>query len=183
MKNYESVSDEELVETIRSHDKNLFVHILNRYQKKLMRYVRYLIHDDDKTADIVQQSFIKAFINLHGFDTKKKFSSWIYRITHNEALNAVKKSKNEVRLSPEFDVPSNQDLEIEFDTKEIINQAHGCLDLMPVLYSEPLALHFLDDKSYEEISDILHIPMGTVATRINRAKLLMKTICQKQNIR
>ena len=56
-----------------------------------------------------------------------------------------------------------------------------CLNDMPIKYSEPLMLHFIEDSSYEDISDILRLPMGTVATRINRAKALMRKICQKNN--
>jgi len=55
---------------------------------------------------------------------------------------------------------------------------HNCLEQIPIIYSESLALFFLDEKSYEEISDILRIPMGTVAVRINRAKIYMKKICE-----
>lgn len=144
-----------------------------------MRYVKYLISDEDKAADIVQETFIKAYTNLNGFDIKKKFSSWLYRISHNEAMNAVKKHHREVPMDPEFDAPGNQNIEEEFDRKEIVKQAHSCLGQIPIMYSEPLALYYLDEKSYEEISDILRIPMGTVATRINRAKIFMKKICQK----
>ncbi len=71
--------------------------------------------------------------------------------------------------------------EVYYPSKEIIEKAKNCLSQMPIIYSEPLALYYLEDKSYEEISDILRIPMGTVATRINRSKVIMKNICQKKN--
>ena len=179
MSELSKLTDEKLVELVRSKDRELYSEIIRRYQDKLMRYVRYLLNDEDKAADVVQETFIKAFINLNGFDTKKKFSSWLYRISHNEAMNAVKKYHREVPLDPDFDTPAKNNVEEEFDKKEIVQKAHSCLDQMPILYSEPLALYYLDEKSYEEISDILRIPMGTVATRINRAKILMKKICQK----
>ena len=176
---FRDFTDEQLIEEVRSNNKELYVHIVERYQNKLMRYITYLIHDEQKAADIVQETFIKAYINLNGFDVNKKFSSWIYRIAHNEAMNLVKKYKKEVSMDVGFDIKSNLDIEEEFNKKEIIEKTKKCLSKMPIIYSEPLALHFLDDKSYEEISDILRIPMGTVATRINRAKAIMKNICQK----
>jgi len=168
MPDYQSISDEMLVEKIRSKDKNLYTHIVERYEAKLMKYAFYLINDQHKAADVVQESFIKAYINLNSFNTKKKFSSWIYRIVHNESINMIKKYKKEISLD-------------EIDAKEIIAKAQNCLSQMPIIYSEPLALYYLEEKSYEEISDILRIPMGTVATRINRAKIIMKLICQKKN--
>ncbi len=181
MPDYQSISDEMLVEKIRSKDKNLYTHIVERYEAKLMKYAFYLINDQHKAADVVQESFIKAYINLNSFNTKKKFSSWIYRIVHNESINMIKKYKKEISLSPKFDIPSNINIEDEIDAKEIIAKAQNCLSQMPIIYSEPLALYYLEEKSYEEISDILRIPMGTVATRINRAKIIMKLICQKKN--
>jgi len=179
MSDNEKFSDEEIVEKVRSNDRELYAVIVKRYQNKLMRYATYLVTDEHKAADIVQAAFIKAFINLNGFNTNKKFSSWIYRIVHNEAMNVVKKYKKEIPLLENLDFPSRENIEEELDRKEIVDRIHKCLAKMPILYSEPLVLRYLGDKSYEEISDILRIPMGTVATRINRAKLLMKHICQK----
>jgi RNA polymerase sigma-70 factor, ECF subfamily len=95
MQNFKDFSDEQLVEEVRSKDQELYSHIVDRYQAKLMRYIKYLIFDEYKAADVVQETFIKAFINLNGFDTRKKFSSWIYRIAHNEAMNSVKKYHRE----------------------------------------------------------------------------------------
>ncbi len=181
MPDYQSMSDELLVEKIRSKDKNLYAFIVERYEKKLMKYASYLINDQHKAADAVQESFIKAYVNLNSFNTKKKFSSWMYRIVHNEAINIIKKYKKEVSLSSNFDLPSKTNIEDEMNKKEIIEKAKNCLSQMPIIYSEPLALYYLEDKSYEEISDILRIPMGTVATRINRSKVIMKNICQKKN--
>lgn len=181
MVNYKYESDEELVEIIRSKDKDAYILIVRGYQDKLMRYVTFLIQDADKSADVVQETFIKAFVNLQGFDTKKKFSSWIYRIAHNEAMNAIKKYSREVNLSPELDIPSNQNVEEEYSKKEVVKMARKCLGKIPVIYSEPLELFYLEDKSYEEISDILRLNIGTIGTRISRAKVIMKKICQKKN--
>ncbi len=171
--------DEELVVLIRTKEKERFTDIVERYKDKLLRYATYLIHDEQKAMDVVQDAFIKAYVNLNGFDVRKKFSSWIYRIVHNEAMNSVKKYHKETPFLPNVDFQSEENIEYDFTRKEIIENAQSCLDGMSVLYSEPLALYYLDEKSYEEISDILRIPMGTVATRINRAKILMKILCQK----
>ena len=146
MADYAKFTDEELVTVIRSKNKELYTHIVGRYQDRLMRYVRYLINDEDKTADVIQETFIKAFINLNGFDTKKKFSSWLYRISHNEAMNAVKRFRKEVPINPDFDAPATDDIEEEFDKKEIVQKAHSCLNQIPMMYSEPLALYYLDEK-------------------------------------
>ncbi|KKR51744.1 MAG: RNA polymerase, sigma-24 subunit, ECF subfamily [Parcubacteria group bacterium GW2011_GWE1_40_20] len=179
MKDVSKLSDEKIVELVCKKDRELYVHIIKRYQNKLMRYVNYLIGDENHASDIVQDSFIKAYINLKGFDTKKKFSSWIYRIVHNEAMNIINKQKKQTSLYKEKDFDSGIDIESDFIKKELKTRAHNCLNLMAVIYKEPLSLYYLEEKSYEEISDILKIPAGTVGTRINRAKIIMKKICQK----
>lgn len=173
------LSDEQLVKYVREQDKETYVEIINRYKDKLIRYAFYLTGDDDKAADVVQESFIKAYINLNGFDVKKKFSSWIYRIVHNEAMNILNQDKKQLPLNEDIDFDSGVNLEDDFVKKELQIKAKDCLKRLPVIYREPLTLFFLEEKSYEEISDILRMPIGTVGTRINRAKVLMKKICQK----
>jgi len=172
-------SDEQLVKYIREQDKEAYAEIINRYEDKLMRYALYLTGDDDKAADVVQEAFIKAYINLNGFDIRKKFSSWIYRIVHNEAMSVLRKHHKDVAIFEDVDFDSGIDLENDLIKQELQARTHYCLGKMPILYREPLSLYFLEDKSYDEISDILRIPIGTVGTRINRAKVLMRKICQK----
>jgi RNA polymerase sigma-70 factor, ECF subfamily len=177
MHDFKNISDEELVIKVRKDNKEFFAEIVNRYQDKLMRYATYLINNKEKAADVVQESLIKAFINLNGFNTNKKFSSWIYRIVHNEAMNAVKKYHKEIPIEKDMDWISNVNLEEEFDKKQIQEMTQKCINDMPIKYAEPLMLYFMEDYSYEDISDILRLPMGTVAIRISRAKALMKNIC------
>ena len=179
MDNYDDFSDEEIAEKVRQDALELYAVIIERYQGKLLRYATGLSGDRDKAADIVQDSFIKAFVNLKGFDLKKRFSSWIYRIAHNEAMNAIKKSGREISLPEDWDIESGEDIQDDYDSKETVARVEKCFGQMPVLYSEPLFLHYIEDRSYEEIGDILRMPMGTVATRISRAKKLMKKICQE----
>lgn len=82
-------------------------------------------------------------------------------------------------MNEEIECDSGIDLEDDFIRSELINRTQHCLAQMPLLYKEPLSLFYLEEKSYEEISDILRIPIGTVGTRVNRAKGIMKKLCQK----
>ena len=179
MSNIHELSDEKLIEKIRSSDQELYSLIVERYQDKLLRYASSLVHDGDMAADVVQDSFIKVFINLRGFNTKKKFSSWIYRIVHNEAINAIKKYHREVQMPEGMDFKSGEDIKTDFEKEETAREIRSCLARIPQIYSAPLILFYIDNKAYQEISDILRIPMGTVAIRISRAKKLMEKLCQK----
>lgn len=180
MSELSKLTDEEVVEYTKTKDKQAYAEIIRRFQDKLMRYATHILNDHDKASDVVQESFIKAYTNLNSFDTKKKFSSWIYRIVHNEAINLIKKYKKELPLFNDIDFDSGINIEKDYTKKEIIEMVRSCINEMPVLYKEPLSLFFLEDKSYNEISDILRIPTGTVGTRINRAKILMKKTCLKK---
>jgi len=179
MNNISNASDEHIIAIVRTHDKNAYDEIIKRYQPKLMRYAGYIMGDEQMGADVVQESFIKAYINLNGFDTKKQFSSWIYRIVHNEAMNMLGTRKKQDSIDDAIEFDSGVNIEDDFIKQELISHAHHCLELMPMLYKEPLSLFYLEEKSYEDISDILRIPIGTVGTRVNRAKGMMKKICQK----
>lgn len=181
MDKFKKMTDEELIKYIVGEDKELFLEIVLRYQEKLYRYAYSLVRDNHKATDIVQNSFIKAFINLNSFNQEFKFSTWIYRIIHNEALNEIKKNKKEIIIPEDLDIKSDEDLEFNFDQNEMSLRVRECISLMSIKYGEPLTLFYLEEKSYDEISDILRIPIGTVGTRINRAKNLMKEICQKKN--
>ena len=138
-----------------------------------------LVQDRDKALDVVQDTFIKAYVNLNGFNAKRSFSSWIYRILHNEALNELKKHHRETKLPEGFDAPDPNHFEEELSREETAAMVRKCLQRIPVKYAEPVALYYLEDKSYEEISDILRLPVGTVGVRINRAKKAMRRICQE----
>ena len=86
-----NLTDEEIVRITREEDKEVYTHLVRRYEDKLLRYIKRYIKNEDTSEDVLQTTFIKAYENLNGFDIKKKFSSWIYRIAHNEALNKLKK--------------------------------------------------------------------------------------------
>lgn len=144
-----------------------------------MRYANSILSDRDKAMDVTQDVFIKAYINLNGFNAKRSFSSWIYRIAHNEAINTVKKYGRETKMPDDFDAADPSHFIDDLTREDTVKMVHKCLDKIPIKYAEPIALFYLEDKTYEEISDILRIPAGTVGVRINRAKKAMRQTCQE----
>jgi len=140
-----------------------------------------LTQDHAKALDIVQETLIKAYINLNGFNIKKSFSAWIYRILHNEAVNALKKHRRETALPEGFDVADPSHFENDMTREESAAMIEKCLKKIPLKYAEPVALYYLGEKSYEEISNILRIPVSTVGVRINRAKKAMRGICREMS--
>jgi RNA polymerase sigma-70 factor, ECF subfamily len=167
-------------------DVDSYALIVERYETKLLRYAGYLLKDPDQAADAVQEAFIKAYINLRSFNLNKQFSSWIYRITHNEAMNLVKKHKKTFSFS-DLDI-NNDTLAVNYayganlDKMFLKKEVQGCLQKLHVKYQEVVVLYYFQNQSYEEISDILHIPKSTVGVRINRAKKLLKTACEAKGV-
>lgn len=178
MQQIHDLSDEDVVSLVRTKNKELYAEILRRYEKKLVRYALYILGDDGKAKDAVQESFIKAYVNLQGFDRRKKFSSWIYRIVHNEAMNSISRDVKQRHIEHDEDFDSGVDLEEEVGRAELIKKARDCMQDLPILYKEPLLLYYFEEKNFDEISDILRIPIGTVGTRVARGKRLLKKICQ-----
>jgi RNA polymerase sigma-70 factor (ECF subfamily) len=178
------MTDEEIAKKVQSGEIEPFELLVQRYQEKLIRYGRKFLSDQRDIEEIVQEVFIKAYINIKSFDLSKKFSSWIYRIAHNEFVNKIKKKKRNPLfffdldlLMPHFVSQETPDKEVDRkETQELINK---CLDKIKIKYREPLVLYYIEELSYKEISDILHIPVSTVGVRIKRAKQAMKSLCQK----
>ncbi len=176
------LSDERVVVKVLG-DKEAYVELVRRYEEKLLRYVRYLIGDRE-ADEVVQETFIKTYINLRSFKEKRgKFSSWIYRIAHNEAMNKVKK-KRDVSLDVndwlKEVLPGKANVEKEYERKEEKEMVREGLSKLSFKYRSVLSLYYLEDKNYEEISEILKIPMGTVGIRLRRGKEKLRKICNNK---
>lgn len=179
--NDNSVSDEEIVKQVLFGNQERYREIVLRFRSKLLRYSVTLIGNKDKAEDVVQETFIKAYLNLNSFDTTKKFSSWLYRIAHNEAVNNIRKYRREISLEENEmvvnKIASNQNVLKEVIKNEKVLEIGECIQKLPIKYSEPLELFYIGEKSYDEIGDILRLPISTVGVRINRAKQMAKKIC------
>ena len=177
-------SDEELVKLVINKDQEYYAEIVERYEAKLIRYARTIVYDADVAADVVQNTFIKAFVNLRGFNTKLKFSSWIYRITHNEAINMIRKSSKELRPDDEswFDTIADdrETADDELDKIFLAEEIGSALKQLETKYREPIILHIYEGKAYKEIGDILKLPTATVGTRISRGKSQLKKIIEEK---
>lgn len=154
-----------------------FACIYNRYEDRLIRYIRRLgALSREEAEDVLQDAFVKVWKSLGLYDTKMEFSNWLFRILHNETISYLRKKKISGRLfEKDYDEAKYADRAEDTDESGHYfpaseNEIYPLLDKMVLKHKEVLILKFLENMSYEEISDILKIPEGTVATRINRAK-------------
>lgn len=178
-------TDEELVVEIRNGNVDLYGEIIKRYKIPLFSYIKRFSYSSDDAEDILQEVYLKIYRNLFGFDTKKKFSSWAYRIAHNETINYLKKhSKIKISLDElNRDILDEKiDLEQNLDQKFLAKEMEKYLNLLNIKYREILILYYFEEKSYEEISEILRLPKNTVGTYIYRAKKnLIKELKSQKN--
>lgn len=173
-------TDEQLAEQIQEGDQRALADIIERYQQKLFFYTLRMVGSEDEADDVVQETFLKAYQNINSFDVSRKFSSWIYRIAHNQAVNAVKK-KNRVKLVEVVNLDWYMEHETEVldfieseERKELSEDLLLLLENLRPDYKEVVLLYYFENKSYDEISDIMQIPKTTVGVWLNRAKEQLK---------
>ena len=161
-----------------------FLCLTRRYEDKLLRYIMRLSRLDREDAeDILHDVFIKTYYNLNEFDSELKFSSWIYRIAHNQTVSEIRKKsvrpaipledEDLNRFEDTFDVVGA--IDNSFDRKKI----DEALERIDEKYREVLMLRFLEEKDYIEIADILKKPVSTVGNLISRGKVIFKEEYEK----
>lgn len=174
--------DAALVRRVWNGDHDAYGQLMQRYQDKLVRYVTYLLSTDAYSDDVVQETFIRAYTNLRSFDTKRSFSAWLYRIAHNCAMNAVKKHRREFASETIDELSHSDNVEVSLDNELLAKHIRSALNGLEMKYREPLMLHLVEGYSYKDISDILNLPVNTVATRISRARAKAQVILMAKGV-
>ncbi len=179
-------SDQDLVtKTIKN--KQVFAAIVHRYEAPLLRYISRLgCRDASAAQDLLQEIFVKTFVHLNDYDHSLQFSSWIYRIAHNETVSYFRKERVRPSVVSRVEdfflfetIADDVALTDQKNQRYAIPEIKAAIDRLEPKYREVIVLKFFEEKSYEEISDILQIPQGTVATLVNRAKKKIKIYLEK----
>ncbi len=171
-------TDENIASLVQMGDIDAFGILINRYQGKIMRYGNKFLSRYEDRQDSVQDVFLRAYENIQSFNTKQRFSPWIYRIAHNIFVNVIKKHGRE-KLS--FFEPDSffakslpDDSKDQYEFSQLGNDMDKALSLLSPKYREPIVLYYFEQKDYKEIAEILHISISTVGVRISRAKKQLK---------
>lgn len=182
------LTDEELLARVPD-EREIFALFVDRYEEKLRRYVRRIMPSvQEETDDLLQEIFIKVYVNARGFDPSLSVNSWVYRIAHNETVSWLRKKKARPQL---VDLGQDechtflQGAAIAQDIHEATlarDEVSRALADMPEKYRTVLVLRFLEGKTYNEIADILTVPSGTVATLVHRAKKAFSSIAGKNHV-
>lgn len=184
-------TDEEIALTVQGGDDGSFDMLADRYREKLGRYALRYVGSADAASDVIQEVFIKAHQKISTFDPERKFSPWIYRITHNESVNYLKRNSKIKTVSLDdtlslSDEKSTADVELSsldaWFERELREQMADAIGRLPDTQAEVIHLRYIEGFSYKEISEIISKPVNTVGTLVSRAKKnLLKVLLEQEN--
>jgi RNA polymerase sigma factor (sigma-70 family) len=177
------MTDQELIDGIKKQDRTAIRHLVNLYQKKVIKTASYFVGNLQDAEDLSQEIFLEIMNSIGKYRNEASFSTWVYRITVNKALNTVRKNKREAvvaRIGSFFqqakgenrritDISSKerQPLEVE-EQRRLLYQAIGRL---PENQRVAFILHKFEDHSYKEIAGVMTLSLSSVESLIHRAKL------------
>ena len=176
-------SDEDLIKRFQDGDEQAYVELVNRYRDRLMNFVYRFTSDSEQSEDIVQETLIKLYTHKHYYKKIAKFSTWLYTIAANYAKTELRKKKNRkiTNLSQmssdekDYDLPSVQpDTDQLIESEYLEKRIQSAINTLPLHFKTVIVLRDVQELSYDEISNIVEVPLGTVKSRINRARLQLQ---------
>lgn len=178
-------SDERLIRDALAGDQHAYKELLGRHRQSIYHVIFKIVRNAEEAADLVQETFMKAFGSLASYRFEYRFSTWLYKIAANSAIDHLRKKRIEA-LSLDKPVQT-QDGEVPIEIPDWTNNpeedlfrkrravtVQEAIHSLPPKYREVITLRHQQDKSYEEIANQLRIPVGTVKARIFRARELLK---------
>jgi len=185
----ETLDDRTLVGRILGGERERFDDLVTRYEKRIVNYVYRITHRYDEAHDLAQEIFTKVYFALDRYDPKYQFSTWIFRIAQNTAIDAVrKKSLPEVSFltkgegdedarETQFADPDASPYR-DLKNKQLTAAIDRAVDELPADYRELIQLRHFAELSYEEIAAMKKIPLGTVKNKLFRARNLLKDVLE-----
>src|SRR6266567_7226735 len=178
-----ALPDCELVSSAIAGREAGFEELVRRYQRPIAAYIYRMVSDYDAALDLTQEVFIKVYNSLIRYRSEFKFSTWIYRIAHNAAIDHLR--RHAVREQSLVTGPESERREIsiesrrltpeqESERKERRSEIEAVVQLLPTAYRELIVLRHSQDLSYDEIAEVTGLPLGTVKNRLFRAREAMR---------
>jgi RNA polymerase sigma-70 factor, ECF subfamily len=169
-----------LIKRVCAGDEDAFARIVNLYRYSVLRYCARMVGSN--AEDIAQDVFLKLYLALDRFDVSKPLAPFLFRIAHNHCVDIIK--KKEIKTTPlAVDLPDEQKIQIKDDRpdpEELIQRAElqkavqNAMAAIPALYRSPLVMWHVEGISYEEIAEILELPIGTIKAQIHRGRKMLQ---------
>jgi RNA polymerase sigma-70 factor, ECF subfamily len=183
------LADSELVQSTLSGRESGFEELVRRYQRPIAAYVYRMVGDYDAALDLTQEVFIKVYASLSRYRPEFKFSTWIYKIAHNAAIDHLRRhATRETIANSETDrvevtiETRRLSPEQESERTERCSEIETVVQLLPPPYRELILLRHSQDLSYEEIAEVTGLPLGTVKNRLFRAREAMREQLMQRGI-
>ena len=175
-------SDKELILRFQQGDELAYVELVNRYRNRLINFVFRFVGTKEESEDIVQDTFVKLYEKKDYYRPINEFSTWIFTIASNLAKTELRKRKRRKTSSlsdlglenKDFDVPVQDTTDEETLDEFADSQIQVAIQSLQIHFRTALILRDIEELSYEEISKILDVPLGTIKSRINRARLQLQ---------
>jgi RNA polymerase sigma-70 factor (ECF subfamily) len=178
-----TISDEQLIAKFQLGDLQAYDFLVRRYKDQLLNFVYRFVGNRTDAEDIVQETFLRVYKNKHMYKEIAKFSTWVYTIAGNLAKTELRRRKrhkifsvsNFVNEERDYDIPDPEhspEKKVDSAIQEGIIQK--AIEKLPVKFKEVIILRDIQGFAYEEISQILNIPLGTVKSRVNRGRLKLQ---------
>ncbi len=168
--------DLQLVAASKNGDQDAFAQLVQRYQRRIFNLVYRMLQQYEEANEITQETFLAAWQGLPAFRGDARFATWLYRIAYNCSLKQLEQRKRDkalqVALEAEQGNSAGIDTELDVHDRQALIQEH--LSQLPAKYRIVLILRHLQDMTYEEIAEILTMPIGTIKTHLFRARNLLK---------
>jgi RNA polymerase sigma-70 factor (ECF subfamily) len=180
-----SLTDGELIETAIGGREDSFEELVRRYQRPITNYVYRMLSDYDASLDVTQEVFIKVYNSLARYSSDYKFSTWLYRIAHNAAIDYMRRNSVNPQSIETENADGSYQLQIESprptpeqerERSEWRTEIESVVKCLPTVYRELIMLRHAQDLSYDEIAEITNLPLGTVKNRLFRAREMMREI-------
>ena len=177
------MSDEDLVQAVRGGNHACFEVLMRRYNQRLYRVARSIIHNDDEAEDVMQQAYINAYLHLGQFEERAKFSTWLTRITIHEALSRVRKAGRLLQLEHRGEggesvtdriTSPGQDPEQAAYSGELAREIEGAVAELPDVFRGVFMLRDVEGLSTLETAECLGLNEDTVKTRLHRARAILR---------
>ncbi len=175
----ESADEAALIGRIRGGESHLYGRLVERYQRRLWWSCLRMLGDPDEAEDVVQESFVRAWEKLDGFDTRQRFYTWLFTIARNRCLNALRRRKTWGFRSLSGDDPptlrARESAGAGVEDRELARALAECLETLTADQREVFDLRHGEDFRYAEIAAVLKITQGTVMSRLHRARERMRS--------